>query len=431
MRTRTSDAAPPSAPNDIPSARPQGQSSQPAAAAPAPAGSSSVNCTLARLQDLKARPRPLTERTAPRQKLRPEFHELGAYLQMREYIGHPVTGDQDIKDLVVAQMTVHETRTRLLHGRGNVRQDAQRTEGAAERRTRAGRTFAKLLDKEAERSGHALTPFDYAAHTVASATLFGAGNCAEHARLAAFLHTQRMRPDQQVQVVAASNEDHAWAAVVRPGRMPIFMDAWKEGPAILARDAESAASRNTKPGLTLGANPAAWRAIHTIVEREKPRTAREMQARLNNEWGVWPKTNARSVFDSHLNAYATQRPVTSTKALAAVLATLREAIDDQPPVPTPSLFKRIFQRSDEGVQGYEERKKADAAKESTRREAVQAKARVGTALDAMRTANRLLGHAPQPVALDETGKALETGRVAALAVNANGIVKQMDKLTKR
>jgi hypothetical protein len=165
----------------------------------------------------------------PRHALSDGECQLGGYLMAREYVAGPVQG-ADFASIRRANQTVIDTRRALRHGRGNVRADIDYSGGQSTVRTEAGRRLEeRLLERE--------VPPDIS--RVASALTAQAGNCAEHADIAAFLHAAHMRDGEQVYTVGHEEIDHAWAewrGEGAAGERRIVMDAHHRGSAIFAED---------------------------------------------------------------------------------------------------------------------------------------------------------------------------------------------------
>ena len=66
-----------------------------------------------------------------------------------------------------------------------------------------------------------------------------AGNCRDHAEVAAFLHAAHLREGEEVYTVGSTTLDHAWAELRgqgSDGERHIAMDPWGKRPAIFAED---------------------------------------------------------------------------------------------------------------------------------------------------------------------------------------------------
>ena len=165
----------------------------------------------------------------PRHALSDGECQLGGYLMDRELVAGPVE-EADFDNIRRANQTVIDTRKALRHGRGNVRDDINYSGGLSTVRTEAGRRLEQrlLAAKVAPDISR-----------VASALAAQAGNCAEHADIAAFLHATRMREGEQVYTIGHETIDHQWAewrGEGSAGEQRIVMDAHAKGSAIFAED---------------------------------------------------------------------------------------------------------------------------------------------------------------------------------------------------
>lgn len=124
----------------------------------------------------------MLEGLAPRSTLSDGELQLGGYLHDRRITGRPVEGT-DFEDLVRANETVMETRQALAYGRGNVTDDIDDSNGQSTIRTEAGRRARKSLPYA----------YDHPVRVAASSLAARAGNCGEHAYVAAFLHAPKLR----------------------------------------------------------------------------------------------------------------------------------------------------------------------------------------------------------------------------------------------
>ena len=166
---------------------------------------------------------------APRHALPDGECQLGGYVMARELVAGPVEG-ADFDSLRSANQTVIATRKALRHGRGNVTADIDYSGGQSTVRTEAGRRLEQKL---------LATGVAPDVSRVASAMTAQAGNCAEHADIAAYLHAARMREGEQVYTMGHKTEDHEWAewrGEGSEGERRIVMDAHGKGPAIFAED---------------------------------------------------------------------------------------------------------------------------------------------------------------------------------------------------
>ena len=169
---------------------------------------------------------------APRHVLSDGECQLGGYLLDRQITGRPVEG-QDFDRLIRAHETVMETRQALAYGRGNVTADIDDSNGQSTVRAEAGRRARGQIPRD----------YDLGVSVAASSLAAQAGNCGEHANVAAFLHAAKLQEGEEVCVVGRA--DHGWAELrgEHLGREHhVVMDSWGKGPAVFADD--GAFSRN-------------------------------------------------------------------------------------------------------------------------------------------------------------------------------------------
>ena len=163
--------------------------------------------------------------------------QLGGYVHARQTDGRPVEGRQ-LDRLVRANETVMETRQALSHGRGNVVDDIHDSNGQSTIRAVAGRVVRTQL------------PSNYGpgVSIAASAMAAQAGNCGEHANVAAFLHAAKLGSGEYAYAVGSTTIDHRWAqwhaARARDPDHDLVMDPWGKGPAIFAVDGEFAGGQH-------------------------------------------------------------------------------------------------------------------------------------------------------------------------------------------
>ena len=170
----------------------------------------------------------MLEGLAPRSALSDGELQLGGYLQDRRITGRPVEG-ADFENIVRANETVRQTRQALAYGRGNVLDDIDDSHGQSTIRTEAGRQIMNKIPREFD------DPICFAASSLAAR----AGNCGEHAYVAAFLHAAKLKEGQRVCVVADTKADHFWAELRGENAdrsQHVIMDPWGKGPAIFADD---------------------------------------------------------------------------------------------------------------------------------------------------------------------------------------------------
>ncbi|XLV73731.1 AVRPPHE avirulence protein [Ralstonia syzygii subsp. celebesensis] len=139
-----------------------------------------------------------------------------------------------------------ESRQYLSHGRGNVHDDINATNGLSSVLVASGRDARDSV----------LRAHPKPVAQVAAAMVAKAGNCGEHADVATFLHATKLKKDERVHSTNRDGLDHSWAVLRRGGpnwmqdawtqlrhggsdpKRNIVMDPWAKGPAIFAEDSE-------------------------------------------------------------------------------------------------------------------------------------------------------------------------------------------------
>jgi hypothetical protein len=173
---------------------------------------------------------------------------LAGYLLARAIDGRPVPSSE-VSRLRTGNTSVNQTRQSLKHGRGNVDVDVRSTGNESRWRMKAARNFKDELDRRSGKSWE-----DYSTqvtYSAAAASVFGAGNCGEHASATSVYHSSRLQDQEQVHYVSSPSVRHAWAESRLPGvsisgesDRTVVMDAWASGPAVLATDARFARRRD-------------------------------------------------------------------------------------------------------------------------------------------------------------------------------------------
>jgi hypothetical protein len=147
---------------------------------------------------------------------------LAAYLTSRATVHQTIDGEE-LRHLRKANDSVNRTRELLFHGRGNVTADLAKSQEPYWRTL-----YVQIQTK--------INPRD-PAFLGAMAVKMGAGNCGEHAWANTAVHGSKLDDGETVQTVYGANGlDHAWCETQLPGRDRIIMDAWAEGPAVMAKD---------------------------------------------------------------------------------------------------------------------------------------------------------------------------------------------------
>jgi hypothetical protein len=147
---------------------------------------------------------------------------LAAYLTARSTVHQTIDGDE-LRHLRKANDSVNKARELLSHGRGNVTTDLAKSQEPYWR-TAFGRRQSAIDKADAALSS-------------AMAVKMGAGNCGEHAWVTTAVHAGKLDIGETVQTVrGADGFDHAWSEAQLPGGDRLIMDAWAEGPALMAED---------------------------------------------------------------------------------------------------------------------------------------------------------------------------------------------------
>ena len=258
---------------------------------------------------------------APRHALSDGECQLGGYLMGRELVVGPVEG-ADFDNIRRANQTVIDTRRALRHGRGNVIDDIDYSGGQSTVRTEAGRRLEqKLLDTE--------VPPDIS--RVASALTAQAGNCAEHADVAAFLHAARMREGEQVYTIGHETIDHQWAewrGEGLDGERRIVMDAYAKGPAIFAED--GAYSHNEHETVhDHDYNPTYGAHVHAEVQKLPQKRLQKQLHRQMKKVGASFRYGEDSLWDP--------TAVVSPEFAASVSGAMSRPLNTAPLMPPPAF----------------------------------------------------------------------------------------------
>lgn len=238
---------------------------------------------------------------------------LAGYLLARALDGRKVEGE-DFDQLRRANDSVREVRALLSFGRGNVVEDIEASRGESSTRANGAHKHSGTWTLRV---------------TNAAAIWSGAGNCQQHAELAASAHAARLDTQSKETVTVLGNVrlNHAWAESVvprpwkvsnlfRPSRRAIVLDAWKDGPAVLGPD--STRKRTD------------WIDALTVLRRNEPdqslETAKQAAQsiaddprRLNPY--MWPKKglwNAEAVVDKAFLDRVSAKPVSVMDVLETV-----------------------------------------------------------------------------------------------------------------
>ena len=169
------------------------------------------------------------EMPAPVDKIMP----LASYLLARSILNKTID-DARLAPLLKANDSVTSAREKLSFGRGNVRADLQKSQEARWRTE-----FCRDLNINLPHHGRP--------EVIAKALLMKAGNCGEYGGVVTYIHAAKLGEKEKVfSVHGAKGFDHLWAELEAPGGSRIIMDAWADGPAILAEDSAFSYSKKKR-----------------------------------------------------------------------------------------------------------------------------------------------------------------------------------------
>ena len=212
---------------------------------------------------------------APRRRVPDGECQLGGYLMGREAVVGPVEG-ADFDLIRSSNRTVMQTREALRYGRGNVIEDIRDSGGQSTVRAEAGRRLGKRLPSK--------YPEDV--RRVAGAMTAQAGNCRDHAEVAAFLYAPHLREGEEVYTEGSATIDHAWAewrGQGSDGERRIAMDPWGKGPAIFAEDGEFSGIDHESRRGPYHYDHATGAQAHAKMEELQQRRHDRMQSQLRRE----------------------------------------------------------------------------------------------------------------------------------------------------
>jgi hypothetical protein len=171
----------------------------------------------------------------------------------RAAVGTPVEG-QDIPWLQRSNESVHQTRVRFPHGRGNDAADIAATCHGASRHAQAAHdVFVDLVRDGAPRS---MLMNPTLMHGAVAEFVQG-GHCSGYSAVATALHAPKLQPGETLHYVQHSLQEHDWVeSRLSGGRHDaVVMDAWARGPAVFASDSRFAEDvRQTQERLVLNAD---------------------------------------------------------------------------------------------------------------------------------------------------------------------------------
>ena len=145
-----------------------------------------------------------------------------------------------------------------------------------------------------------------ATHSAAAASVFGAGNCGEHASTTAVYHSRRLEEHETVHYVSGLRVGHAWAEARLPssagdGERAVVLDAWADGPPVLASDARFAKQREQVRSVLhfdTGSGRDARIATNDLILETRAKGPAEIQRRIRS--GVTPTARFAAFIDSVL-----------------------------------------------------------------------------------------------------------------------------------
>lgn len=170
---------------------------------------------------------------------------LGGYLLARQVDRRPVDS-QDQTVLRLANSAVNRTRATIPY-RGNVDVDLHTSEleGLVRERVANRLTENLLRGKPVDADSRS----NLVIQSALASRVSGGGNCQEHAANSSLAYgTEALRhtrpSSEEIHIVARRNKDHGWAEVRPSSGQSVVMDAWADGPAVLAEDSRFAKDRN-------------------------------------------------------------------------------------------------------------------------------------------------------------------------------------------
>ena len=193
-----------------------------------------------------------SSRHRPRTTLPPHEIPLAGYLVCKTASGAPVEG-QAISWLQRSNDTVHETRARFPHGRGNDAADIAATGHASSRHAQAAHDlFVDVVRDGAPRSMLMNPTLMHGA----IAEFVQGSHCAGYSAVATMLHAPKLQTGETLHYVQHNLQEHDWVESRQLGAHhdAVVVDAWARGPAVFASDSRFAGDvRQTQQRLVLTA----------------------------------------------------------------------------------------------------------------------------------------------------------------------------------
>ncbi|MBP4047298.1 RHS repeat-associated core domain-containing protein, partial [Chromobacterium violaceum] len=148
---------------------------------------------------------------------------LAAYMAARSVMHRTIDGESVVSGLNKSNSSVIQAREYLFHGRGNVTSDLKESQEPFWR-TIFGRNYTRKINGGLVSS-------------TAVAIKMGAGNCGEHANVTMAVHAGKIVENETVMIVDGADDfDHSWSETELSSGDRVIMDAWAEGPAVMAED---------------------------------------------------------------------------------------------------------------------------------------------------------------------------------------------------
>jgi hypothetical protein len=256
---------------------------------------------------------------------RHEINEAG-YLAGRAALATPIDDRGDLRRLVTANETVHETRTRLDVGRGNVTADV-----VGSRASSTYRTVTAYMATELEGLGsvEGLGDVSRFERRDATALALHAGNCDQNGWIAARMHGSRLEAGETTHVVNSHAAQHTWAELRTPGRPSVTLDPWANGPAMQADDTKlGGLERKPEASFDMETGPVARDRLLQLAEAYAQGDAAAVLAKqLHHYETTQPRLNA--TLWSHSMQLADGTPETSQPGFGE---TARERMAQHPPL---------------------------------------------------------------------------------------------------
>lgn len=201
--------------------------------------------------------------------------DQAGYLFVRAAQGRHIQGE-DLAVLHRGQTALERARDALPRGRGNVVGDPP---GATEHASALRHiTWPRMRDEAMAGLQHHPDPRAVVVGTyTGAATFMGAGNCGDHGTVGLVALGKLIRKGEQAMLVTHTIRDHNWAVLSRNDRATdvqpddVVVDAWAEGPAIMASDGRFSDPAQVSVAARLG--PRSGRLAAATAEETRQRLA--------------------------------------------------------------------------------------------------------------------------------------------------------------